>query len=70
MDFLYKAADLVDGKETAYTNLAQEQMDYILGGNPQGQRWENIICDRIHSYNKTDLQSTPYWEIRFFITAL
>ena len=38
MDFLYKAADLVDGKETAYTNLAQEQMDYILGGNPQGQR--------------------------------
>ena len=34
---LFKAADLVDGKETAYANLAQEQMDYILGGNPQGQ---------------------------------
>ena len=36
--YSYKAADLVDGKESAYTNLAQEQMDYILGGNPQGQR--------------------------------
>merc|ERR1712213_121251 len=32
-----QAADLVDGKENAYTDLAQGQMDYILGGNPKGQ---------------------------------
>ena len=34
----FQAADLVDGKENAYTDLAQGQMDYILGGNPKGQR--------------------------------
>jgi len=32
-----QAADLVDGQENAYTDLAQGQMDYILGGNPKGQ---------------------------------
>jgi len=32
-----QAADLVDGKSKAYTDLAQGQMDYILGGNPKGQ---------------------------------
>merc|ERR1711963_314856 len=32
-----QAADLVDGQEKAYTDLAQGQMDYILGGNPKGQ---------------------------------
>ena len=33
-----QAADLIDGKENAYTNLAQGQMNYILGDNPNGQR--------------------------------
>ena len=33
-----QAADLVDGKSATYTDLAQGQMDYILGGNPKGQR--------------------------------
>ena len=33
-----QAADLVDGKADIYTDLAQGQMDYILGGNPKGQR--------------------------------
>jgi len=32
-----QAADLVEGKSETYTDLAQGQMDYILGGNPQGQ---------------------------------
>ena len=34
----FQAADLVDGKSKTYTDLAQGQMDYILGGNPKGQR--------------------------------
>ena len=33
-----QAADLVDGQSATYTDLAQGQMDYILGGNPKGQR--------------------------------
>ena len=33
-----QAADLVDGKSKTYTDLAQGQMDYILGGNPKRQR--------------------------------
>jgi len=32
-----QASDLVDGKSATYTDLAQSQMDYILGGNPKGQ---------------------------------
>ena len=32
-----QAADLVKGKSETYTELAQGQMDYILGGNPQDQ---------------------------------
>ena len=36
--FCFQAADLVDGKSATYTDLAQGQMDYILGGNPKGQR--------------------------------
>ena len=36
--FRLQAADLVDGKSAIYTDLAQGQMDYILGGNPKGQR--------------------------------
>ena len=35
--FIFKAGDLIDGKDNAYTNLAQSQMDYILGKN--GQRY-------------------------------
>ena len=34
----FQAADLVDGESKTYTDLAQGQMDYILGGNPKGQR--------------------------------
>ena len=36
--FRFQAADLVNGKSAAYTDLAQGQMNYILGGNPKGQR--------------------------------
>ena len=36
--YRFQAADLVDGKSATYTDLAQGQMDYILGGNPKGQR--------------------------------
>jgi len=32
-----QAADLVDGKSATYTDLAQGQMNYMLGGNPKGQ---------------------------------
>merc|ERR1712080_552337 len=32
-----QAADLIAGKETTYTDLAQGQMNYILGDNPNGQ---------------------------------
>ena len=32
-----QAADLIDGKADTYTNLAQGQMDYILGKNGQRQ---------------------------------
>lgn len=35
--FCLQAADIVDGKADEYTDLAQGQMDYILGGNPKGQ---------------------------------
>ena len=36
--FRFQAADLVDGKSATYTDLAQGQMNYILGGNAKGQR--------------------------------
>jgi len=32
-----QAADLIDGKENTYTKVAQDQMNYILGDNPNGQ---------------------------------
>ena len=38
LDMYFQGADLVDGKNDEYTTLAQSQMDYILGDNPNGQR--------------------------------